>query len=138
MAPRRTAGKSQVREPRGGVGGEVNLSPVMFISSYVFTWSDLNALTTRVGGLVLVLVLLLNAFLFILTVIFNTSINLSFPPSLHFDLHSPSLPLPIVKDQLGHSEKMEEIHRRLPTIQCSDGNEGRNKRIRGAKAPQFF
>jgi len=45
-------GEPPVRGSRGGVGGEVNLSLVMCISSYVFIWSDLNALTTRVGGLV--------------------------------------------------------------------------------------
>ena len=44
-----------VRGSRGGVGGEVNLSLVMCISSYVFIWSDLNALTTRVGGILLLL-----------------------------------------------------------------------------------
>ena len=59
--PRET--KTAVREPRGGVGGEVNLSPGVifcYIIKYkykLYSWSDLNALTTRVGGLVLVLVL---------------------------------------------------------------------------------
>ena len=54
-----------VREPRGGVGGEVNLSPGVifcYIIKYkykLYSWSDLNALTTRVGGLVLVALLVL-------------------------------------------------------------------------------
>ena len=58
--------KTAVREPRGGVGGEVNLSLgviycfIIKCKYELYSWSDLNALTTRVGGLVLVPVTVLD------------------------------------------------------------------------------